>query len=162
MKSLNCTRVGLNTMCHVISPSTRLPPRRPLSRTPHPQRGVFLPHNYLLSYFFPPHIAHDAHDDHTDDMPSSSTSTKETVTRQVPWIDHTLRQLKLLVPGAVVTYYLGTVNDFLAVLYGQGGQWGQCVIPSLPFPPGRLGEISGSIPDQLCAGLPLLPRHYWA
>jgi len=36
---------------------------------------------------------------------------------------HTLKQLKLVVPGAALTYYLGTVNVFLSMLQGSAGFW---------------------------------------
>ncbi|KAF8149967.1 hypothetical protein B0H34DRAFT_666562 [Crassisporium funariophilum] len=45
--------------------------------------------------------------------------------RHVPWTTHTLRQLKLVLPGAALTYYLGTVHDFLSILHGGGGSWAQ-------------------------------------
>ncbi|KAJ3506640.1 hypothetical protein NLJ89_g6757 [Agrocybe chaxingu] len=53
------------------------------------------------------------------------TGTRRTVTRHVPWTQHALRQLKLVLPGAVITYYLGTPNDFWSVLQGSGGFWAQ-------------------------------------
>ncbi|KJA26274.1 hypothetical protein HYPSUDRAFT_36552 [Hypholoma sublateritium FD-334 SS-4] len=43
--------------------------------------------------------------------------------RHVPWTEHTLRQLKLVLPGAAITYYLGTLNDFYNILGGDGGAW---------------------------------------
>ncbi|KAF8626996.1 hypothetical protein AX15_004580 [Amanita polypyramis BW_CC] len=36
---------------------------------------------------------------------------------------HTLRQLKLVIPGAVVTYYLGTLHEIWRVYHGQVGSW---------------------------------------
>ncbi|KAF5326841.1 hypothetical protein D9619_004232 [Psilocybe cf. subviscida] len=55
----------------------------------------------------------------------NSTIAPTGQTKQVPWTQHTLRQLKLVIPGAALTYYLGTLNDFWLVLQGTGGQWGQ-------------------------------------
>jgi len=40
-------------------------------------------------------------------------------------MDHTIRQLKLLVPSIVVTYYLGTLHDFAGLLRGEAGYWPQ-------------------------------------
>ena len=40
-----------------------------------------------------------------------------------PWRRHTIKQLKLVLPGAAVTYYLGTIHVFLNILHGTGGFW---------------------------------------
>ena len=45
--------------------------------------------------------------------------------RHVPWAQHALRQLKLLVPGAAMTYYLGTLDEFWGILHGHGGSLAQ-------------------------------------
>ena len=47
--------------------------------------------------------------------------------RDVPWAQHALRQLKLLVPGAAMTYYLGTLDEFWDILHGNGGSLAQSV-----------------------------------
>ncbi|KAF8808717.1 hypothetical protein BYT27DRAFT_7096144 [Phlegmacium glaucopus] len=41
----------------------------------------------------------------------------------VPWTRHALKQLKLVLPGAALTYYLGTIHTFLSVLHGSAGSW---------------------------------------
>ncbi|KAF9048734.1 hypothetical protein BJ165DRAFT_1526153 [Panaeolus papilionaceus] len=53
---------------------------------------------------------------------SSSTSIKR---KPVPWTTHTIRQLKLVLPGWAITYYLGTLNNFWDILQGNGGSWAQ-------------------------------------
>jgi len=57
--------------------------------------------------------------------PSESTpgvpSTVKMKVRRVPWTQHALRQLKLVLPGAVITYYLGTFHDFWNILQGTSG-----------------------------------------
>jgi len=45
--------------------------------------------------------------------------------RHVPWSQHALGQLKLLVPGAAMTYYLGTLDEFWDILHGNGGSLAQ-------------------------------------
>ncbi|KDR76188.1 hypothetical protein GALMADRAFT_247417 [Galerina marginata CBS 339.88] len=50
-------------------------------------------------------------------------TTGRTTTRHVPWTKHAVRQVKLVVPGAAVTYYLGTLDDFWKILHGSGGSW---------------------------------------
>jgi len=45
--------------------------------------------------------------------------------RRVPWTQHALRQMKLLIPGAVMTYYLGTLDEFWDILHGNGGSLAQ-------------------------------------
>ena len=48
--------------------------------------------------------------------------------RRVPWATHALRQLKLVLPGALITYYLGTFHDFWSILQGtSGGALARCV-----------------------------------
>lgn len=47
--------------------------------------------------------------------------------KRVPWSQHTLRQLKLVLPGAAITYYLGTFHEFLLIFNG-GGSWGRLVL----------------------------------
>jgi len=54
---------------------------------------------------------------------TGTTTMKRTKVRHVPWTEHTLRQLKLVLPGAAITYYLGTLNDFWGILQGTGGAW---------------------------------------
>ncbi|KIL67582.1 hypothetical protein M378DRAFT_73345 [Amanita muscaria Koide BX008] len=39
------------------------------------------------------------------------------------WSRHTARQLKLAIPGLLVTYYLGTLPEIWGVYYGQVGTW---------------------------------------
>lgn len=65
--------------------------------------------------------------------PNPSKSTHPRVMRHVPWAQHTFRQLKLLVPGAAVTYYLHTLDEFWDVLHGSGGSWAQSVSTSLVY-----------------------------
>jgi len=67
-------------------------------------------------------------------LSSSSISEKYDTTgrshgkmRDVPWAQHALRQLKLLVPGAAMTYYLGTLDEFWDILHGNGGSLAQSV-----------------------------------
>ncbi|KAF9557437.1 hypothetical protein CPC08DRAFT_640262 [Agrocybe pediades] len=50
--------------------------------------------------------------------------------RHVPWTEHMLRQLKLVLPGALITYYLGTLNDFWNILQGTGGAWARYALVS--------------------------------
>ncbi|KAK2460354.1 hypothetical protein APHAL10511_007743 [Amanita phalloides] len=38
---------------------------------------------------------------------------------------HTLRQLKLIVPGVVITYYLGTLDEIWHLFHGHVGSWPQ-------------------------------------
>ncbi|RDB25812.1 hypothetical protein Hypma_006550 [Hypsizygus marmoreus] len=38
-------------------------------------------------------------------------------------IQHTLRQLKLVVPGGAITYYLGTLQEFWRITQGAEGSW---------------------------------------
>jgi hypothetical protein len=45
----------------------------------------------------------------------------------VPTAQHTLRQLKLVVPGGAITYYLATLQEFWRIAQGEGGSWGRCV-----------------------------------
>lgn len=45
--------------------------------------------------------------------------------KRVPWSQHTLRQLKLVLPGAAITYYLGTFHEFLWIFNGAGGSLGR-------------------------------------
>ncbi|KAF8972129.1 hypothetical protein BDZ97DRAFT_1650461 [Flammula alnicola] len=56
---------------------------------------------------------------------SQSNHTTTTTIRHVPWTEHTLRQLKLVLPGVAITYYLGTLQDFWNILQGSGGSWAQ-------------------------------------
>lgn len=51
--------------------------------------------------------------------------------RHAPWSQHALRQLKLLVPGAAMTYYLGTLDEFWDILRGSGGSLAQLVSTNL-------------------------------
>ena len=39
-----------------------------------------------------------------------------------------LRQLQLVVPGGIITYYLGTVHEFAQVIQGVAGSWGRYVL----------------------------------
>lgn len=61
----------------------------------------------------------------TTSQPTASSSKSRV--RHVPWTEHTLRQLKLVIPGAAITYYLGTLDDFWKILQGFGGSWAQSV-----------------------------------
>lgn len=45
----------------------------------------------------------------------------------VPAAQHTLRQLKLVVPGGAITYYLKTLHEFWRIAQGEGGSWGRFV-----------------------------------
>jgi len=56
---------------------------------------------------------------HTTAAPRVTTMTM----RRVPWMQHTLRQLKLVLPGTFITYYLGTLHNFWTILQGAGGSW---------------------------------------
>ena len=56
----------------------------------------------------------------SDRLPSPSN------TKHVPWRRHTLKQLKLVLPGAALTYYLETIHVFLSMLHGTGGFWARC------------------------------------
>ena len=58
-------------------------------------------------------------------------STANRVIRNVPWTQHALRQLKLLIPGAAITYYLRTWDEFWDILHGSGGSWAQSVLDRL-------------------------------
>src|SRR5688572_21910187 len=60
--------------------------------------------------------------------PAPSSSKTSRPKKQIAWLEHTVRQLKLLVPGAAVTYYLGTIHDFAGILHGQGGSWAQYIL----------------------------------
>ncbi|TFK40347.1 hypothetical protein BDQ12DRAFT_680790 [Crucibulum laeve] len=53
---------------------------------------------------------------------SSSPSPK-----RVPWKENAFRQLKLVVPGALLTYYLGTLHEFWSIVIGLGGSWGRTI-----------------------------------
>jgi hypothetical protein len=50
---------------------------------------------------------------------------------------HTLRQLKFVVPGGAITYWLNTTQRFWDVIYGASKGWGRCVVViigvALPF-----------------------------
>ncbi|KAF8349112.1 hypothetical protein F5887DRAFT_1060013 [Amanita rubescens] len=39
------------------------------------------------------------------------------------WSQHTLRQLKLVIPGVAVTYYLGTLHEIWRLYHGHVGSW---------------------------------------
>lgn len=54
------------------------------------------------------------------DLPPSKPKT------HVLWSRHTLKQLQLVLPGAALTYYLGTIHVFLNILHGSGGFWARC------------------------------------
>ncbi|PFH52979.1 hypothetical protein AMATHDRAFT_138797 [Amanita thiersii Skay4041] len=41
------------------------------------------------------------------------------------WSTHTFRQLKLVIPGVLATYYLGTLHHFWVVYQGHQGSWPQ-------------------------------------
>jgi hypothetical protein len=43
--------------------------------------------------------------------------------RSTLYSQHTLRQLKLIVPGVVITYFLGTLHELWGVYHGQVGSW---------------------------------------
>ena len=58
----------------------------------------------------------------SEKYPSNNTST-----RSLQWSQHVLRQLKLLVPGAAMTYYLRTLDEFWDILHGNGGSLAQSV-----------------------------------
>lgn len=58
----------------------------------------------------------------TDESPSKM--------RHVPWAQHALRQVKLLIPGAALTYYLGTLDEFWNILHGNAGSWARSVSSS--------------------------------
>lgn len=45
-----------------------------------------------------------------------------------PTAQHALRQLKLVVPGAAITYYLETLHEFWRIVLGEGGWWGRFVV----------------------------------
>lgn len=49
----------------------------------------------------------------------------------MPWTQHTVRQLKLVLPGVAITYYLGTLDDFWKILLGTGGWWAQSVVSTI-------------------------------
>jgi hypothetical protein len=66
-----------------------------------------------------------SHSHHT--TAGSGTATTRKTIRHVPWTEHTLRQLKLVLPGAAITYYLGTLNNFYSILHGTGGSWARLV-----------------------------------
>ncbi|TFK72884.1 hypothetical protein BDN72DRAFT_266573 [Pluteus cervinus] len=40
---------------------------------------------------------------------------------------HVLRQLKLVIPGGAITYYLGTIHHFLDIVSTQSDSWGSTV-----------------------------------
>lgn len=44
-------------------------------------------------------------------------------TLQPSWSRNAIRQLKLILPGAAITYFLGTVDKFLAILQTGDGSW---------------------------------------
>ncbi|KAF9532619.1 hypothetical protein CPB83DRAFT_847079 [Crepidotus variabilis] len=54
---------------------------------------------------------------------TSSNRSGTNTMRDVPWPLHATRQLKLLVPGAALTWYLNTVQAFWWVLSGERGFW---------------------------------------
>jgi len=56
-------------------------------------------------------------------MPSS-TSTLNTHPRS--WITNVIRQLKLIVPGAMITYYLGTLDKLVRVLQSEDDAFHRC------------------------------------
>jgi hypothetical protein len=39
------------------------------------------------------------------------------------WTKNAVRQLKLIIPGASITLYLGTVNKILGILHSGNGSW---------------------------------------
>ncbi|KAF9003934.1 hypothetical protein BDQ17DRAFT_1541602 [Cyathus striatus] len=45
--------------------------------------------------------------------------------KHVPWRDNALRQLKLVIPGAAITYYFETFQEFWRVVLGEVGSWGK-------------------------------------
>ncbi|KAF9468097.1 hypothetical protein BDZ94DRAFT_1247174 [Collybia nuda] len=46
---------------------------------------------------------------------------------KIPTTQHTLRQLKLVVPGGAITYYLKTLHEFWRIAQGEGGSWGRTI-----------------------------------
>lgn len=50
-------------------------------------------------------------------------------TRPIPvsTTQHAIRQLKLVVPGGAITYYLGTFQEFWWIVQGANGSLGRCV-----------------------------------
>lgn len=55
--------------------------------------------------------------------PKSDLLPSPSNTMHAPRRRHILKQLKLVLPGAVLTYYLETIHVFLSMLQGNGGFW---------------------------------------
>ena len=47
--------------------------------------------------------------------------------KRVPWAVHAARQLKLILPGGLLTYYIGVLEEFWRTLHGLNGSLGRCV-----------------------------------
>lgn len=77
---------------------------------------------------------HPVHQNLPTQVPLTQTEARVYMTppppKRVPWSQHTLRQLKLVLPGAAITYYLGTFHEFLLIFNG-GGSWGRLVLSLL-------------------------------
>ncbi|PPQ66559.1 hypothetical protein CVT24_007124 [Panaeolus cyanescens] len=58
-------------------------------------------------------------------IPDKNSSPQSIRRKHVPWTTHTIRQLKLVLPGWAITYYLGTLHNFWYILQGNGGSWAQ-------------------------------------
>jgi hypothetical protein len=57
-----------------------------------------------------------------------------TISRSISLSRHTLRQLKFVIPGGAITYYLGTHEVFWRMVNGIGWDgWGRCVTMIPPF-----------------------------
>jgi len=56
-------------------------------------------------------------------LPSPPHKFESPSTRHLPWTRHALKQLKLVLPGAALTCYLGTIHTFLGMLNGSAGSW---------------------------------------
>ncbi|KAF8896379.1 hypothetical protein BD779DRAFT_1495579 [Infundibulicybe gibba] len=54
-------------------------------------------------------------------------SSSRQQTSIVPTRHHAFRQLKLVVPGLAITYYLGTISEFLRILQDTESPWGRTV-----------------------------------
>lgn len=54
-----------------------------------------------------------------------TTGTHRRQTMSLP-VKHITRQLKLVIPGAIITYYLGTISSIWELL-AEEGSWGRCV-----------------------------------
>ena len=77
---------------------------------------------------YPPRIQTSPSDPSVSPLPPPKSDLPPSPSNTMPalWKRHTVKQLKLVLPGALLTYYLDTIHVFLSILHGNGGFWARC------------------------------------